>query len=231
MKIYKTSKLALAVALLSGICLSALASQTPQYDTFGPLAVSFGGSGIPNGAVAQSTFGQTGVLGLTATQRFSNPLVTNNGSGRFFAQSGIDQTDANSVGQQYARWNFNFHINSGGQTGYEYQLFMDVDPTAGEDFKSFGASGASGPGWVSGVNQNSLNIGMSFIEALGYTFDPTVDGEYTFALQASDDSGVIAKTSIVVQVGNGAPIPEPGTLALAGLALAGLAVARRKQTK
>lgn len=183
----------------------------PQFTNFGLLSqATFGGSGIPNHAVAITTFGNV-TLGLTATQRFSNPAVTNDGAGTFFAQAGSDP--ANSA---YAKWNFNYYI-SGLSSGQSVTLYYDKNPATGNDVT------ATFPGLFMGT-QNSWNLGMGH---LGGGFNPSASGEYDFALVLSDSTGELARSAITVKVGSPS-VPDGGTtIGLMGAALVGLVALRR----
>ena len=204
---------------------------SPTFGTFGPLAVAtFGGVGIPNNPVAITTVGGL-TLGMAASQRFVGPNLVNNGAGTYNAPAGVSLASP-SPADPYALWNFNFYL-SGADSTMAFRLFYDFDAAVGNDESthgtiSFPGSAITSPG---GVAQNSWNLGMDFLAtaAAGIVppagmFNPNASGQYTFALVAYNASTLqeIGRSAIAVNV------PEPGTVALAGLALLGLAVARRR---
>lgn len=181
---------------------------TPEFETFGALsAATFGGSGIPNDRVAITTIDGV-TLGLTATQRYSNPPVTDDGAGTFFATAGVDSVP------NYALWNFDMYISNASTTNYAMQLLWDLNPGAGTDEASLSSFGihplAAGSTW-----QESWNLGMPF---LGTGFDPTAAGEYSFALILRNANGEeLGRSAINVNVGHVPDTASTGLLALAGL--------------
>ncbi len=128
----------IAVAACMAVSAAALAAPiSPHFDTFGTLSgATFGGSGIPNNAVA-ITFGGDDdhdvTLGLTAHARFFNPTVTNDGAGTFFATPGANYGDptftttpSTTLG---ATWNFAFYIDVGEESrDVRIRLLYDFDP-------------------------------------------------------------------------------------------------------
>lgn len=77
------------------------------------------------------------------------------------------------------------------------------------------------------VAQNSWNM-QFFDNAPLFPFDGNNDGQYEFFLAAFEGGDEVARTEISVIVGAGA-IPEPGTLALFGVGIAGLGWLRRRR--
>ena len=216
---------------------AATASATPTFDTFGPLPqANFGGSGIPNDAVAQSFFGGDGILALSATERFSNPPVGDDGAGTYFAEPGFnDGTPGSTSGLLGALWNFNTFIQA--PTGQQLEDFVftlryDFDPGLDTPENELGRIDLVFlPGTVLQGSENNL-FGFLATPAPGLTpptfgpFDPNVPGQYSYILTASLlDNTLLGRVAIDVNVG----LPEPATLALFGLGLVGLAVARRRR--
>ncbi len=239
--------------LLAGLTFAGAAQATPMFDTFGPLPEFDPGSGIPNDAFAISTAERNGsiiTLGLSATQRFFNPALANDGAGTFFAGAGSNFGDPNNPGGpgpssfEGSTWNFNFFVgidNSGNSgepettSNFEITLNYDFDPAVGNGGLGAWDLDASFPG--STEVEQSQNLLFSFLTAgvPGFVvpptftpYDPNIGGTYEFILSLNEigSGDLLAKAAIDVVV---TAIPEPGTLALFGIGLAGLGVMRRRR--
>lgn len=227
----------LATAFAGALTLSA-APITPTFTTFGPLpGATFGGSGIPNHAVAITTYDGV-TLGLTAHQRYSNPPVGNNGAGDFYAVKDGDTYSGTNSNPAFARWNFAFYALNTNSSHMYLDLLYDFDPRAGTDESAHGRLSVLLPSVSKAQDawQDSWNLGMAFLSAQASgtnfvltppsgSFNPNIPGEYTFALVLRDKDDVeVARTAIRVNV-----LPDSGATAiLLALSVAGLAGLRRR---
>lgn len=222
------------LALGAGVAL-ADAPITPTYTTsfgyFDP--ATFGGSGISKDATAVSDLGDGVVLGMSATQRYENPVLTNNGAATFYAMAGGDILDSAPT---FAKWNFDYYVSSGSVAGKTFKLFYDFDPALANLQGTHGVVNFGNLGGTGNTYQDSQNLGMGWLATsslfvtapTGVTsFDPDALGTYTFALVAYSGATELGRSAIAVTV---VPEPEAYGLALAGLALVGLAGRRRKAT-
>jgi hypothetical protein len=234
----------LVVAAVAGFATSALA--TPIYDVFGPLPqATFGGTGIPNDEVAagmQIIDGDiTITIALSATQRYSNPALTNDNAGTYFATPGSNFGGAGESTLEGALWNFNYYMSIEGANGatpvladYQIDLYYDFDTTYDNGPGTLGridvTAGLNAFDPAATVAQGSENLLFGYLATPtpplifppAGAFDPNALGEYNFALTVAQIGGFgIETVAIDVQV-----IPAPASLALLGLG--GLAVRRRR---
>lgn len=231
-------------AAVIAVGLSAPVAATPVFDTFGPLpSATFGGSGIPNDAMAITEVslasGATLTLGLTATQRFSNPAVTNDGAGTFFATTGLNDglVGSPTLG---ATWNLSFYAGLSSGTfadnpGLTVGLAYDTDPTAGVDFGFLDLTillAAFGDPASTDVIEGSQNLTFDFLNIgpvvpggslPGSPFNPLAAGIYEMSLVTADPFGVASNTIDVIV----SSVPLPGALAIFGSGLILLGLRRR----
>ena len=222
-----------------GLFTSAVAFASPSFDTFGSLpAATFGGSGNPNSSVAISTAGSL-TLALSAQQRYSNPALTNDGAGTYFATAG--QNDGLVGKGQGALWNFDYYINNTTTAAADPFTYTLEYGKVGGTVYSLDPLGIADNGAVSGFGgQNSQNLLFpAYGTILGYQFnnfvlsgdfDPTENAVYQFDLIAKDANLTEqARVGILVNVSGGNSVPDGGSSSvLLGVALLGLVAFRRK---
>jgi hypothetical protein len=231
------------IALITGN----VAAGPVVYDTFGNFpAATFGGAGIPTDPTAVTSFTYTVfdtaggshldtiTLGLTAHQRFSNPALTNDGEGTFFATSGGNDGFGNAG--TAATWNFGFYAALTGDTAtfanYSVKLYYGKGLTNPSSITpEVGVWDLSATGLALGQTtafQGSENLTFSFLQngvplfVSGPTspFDATLAGEYDFGMvvQYVGPDKVAKKSTrdfdvaIVVNSSDPVGVPDGGTL-------------------
>ena len=235
------SAAAVLVTATASLVAQTVGPVVPQTDFGSRPGLTFGGSGISTEFVMSNSVANVTALGgvhlfLSATPRFSDPALTNNGAGTFLALAGTN-LNAPSPADPYAKWNFDWAIVGNNTSAWNYRLYYDFNPAVG-NFGDYGyvAVTPSQDSWNLGMNFLALAVPAVVVPPSFAVFNPNVAGQYGFALVAFNASQVeVGRAAILVNTalpGTADVVPEPATLTLLASGLVAMAAAgRRKRSK
>jgi PEP-CTERM motif len=212
--------LVLASCLTAATSLTAFAAPVAG---FGELLSGWGvGAGQPTGGFNKSNNDSPELeIGLRA-QDVGVGVSANNGLGGRYTVAAGERAPG------LATWTLDFSVNSFESILDNFSIFLDIDwdPSAGVDLQSYDL-GADASGVT--LLQSAEAIGDGY---RGQAFDPFATGTYVVTLRVSElDNPTFAAASTTIHIdveGARNAVPEPGSLALAGLALGGLLLGRRR---
>lgn len=190
----------------------------------------------------------------TFSHAVGNPGGAIAGRARWNFEWSVNTDASGTGGAKIANFDFVLGVDSDpgvGTAWHSYSLLgtAPVFPGAPYDHSFGNNSTAAGAGveptsaaelaalaLANNLMQNSTN--MEFVDdgiLFAGNFDPNVDANYSFFLEARDrvTGALIGRTDITVIVGDGAaePIPAPAGLSLVGLGLLALGAARRLRSR
>jgi hypothetical protein len=235
-------------AIASLVIAPGIASAFTVYDTFGAFPdATWGGTGIPNDAVAAAKTivdGDTTIrIAMNATGRYSNPQLSNSGTGVFYAGAGSNTGGNNESLTTGALWNFNYFIDivSGSGkvlTDYQIDLWYDFNPAGPNSCCTLPTGRINVTNALlflgdpnSVLEEGSENLLFSYlasnaapiITAPGGLFNPNALGNYQFALTVTNGFFPVESVAMEVQV-----VPVPAAVWLFGSALGLVGIMRRR---
>jgi len=210
---------------------------------------------VKNGVSNGVELGLRGKLRFDATGQPQN-IFNSNGDGTYSFDAGVAPNQPSLTAAVWSfEWSINSEYNCAPAGGFcrnlnelTYLLGMDSDPTLGTDFLMFDPINLAFADHAIGDNTTANGGGTEAADATDYAsliennhvaqnswqpswflsgFDPTVDGQYDFFLEAYAKGGTspLARTDISIIVGAGAtvpPVPVPAAIWLFGTAMIGL---------